>query len=43
MNPKFIPSKIIERAPVGPLSRYIEPYIAFVSELGYKTKHNYWL
>jgi site-specific recombinase XerD len=41
MNPKFIPSKIIESAPVGPLSRYIEPYIAFVSELGFASSSVY--
>jgi hypothetical protein len=28
MDPKSVPSKIIERAPVGPLSPYIESYTA---------------
>jgi len=35
MDPKFIPSKIVECAPVGPLSRYIEPYVGLVREQGY--------
>ena len=41
MDPKFVPSKIIESAPVGPLSTYIEPYIAFVSELGFAPRSVY--
>ena len=35
MDPKHIPSKIIECAPVGPLSRYIEPYVTLHREQGY--------
>src|ERR1700716_3884869 len=35
MDPKHIPSKIIEHGPVGPLSRYIEPYVAVLKEQGY--------
>ncbi len=35
MDPKHIPSKIIECAPAGPLSRYIEPYVALFTEQGY--------
>ena len=35
MDPKFIPSKIVKHAPVGPLSRYIEPYVGLVREQGY--------
>ena len=35
MDPKFIPSKIVECAPVGPLSRYIEPYVRLIREQGY--------
>lgn len=41
MDPKFVPSKIIESAPVGPLYTYIEPYIAFVSELGFAPRSVY--
>jgi site-specific recombinase XerD len=41
MDPKFVPSKIIESAPVGPLCTYIEPYIAFVSELGFAPRSVY--
>jgi hypothetical protein len=41
MDPKLIPSKVIESAPVGPLSRYIEPYIAFVNELGFAPRSIY--
>ena len=41
MDPKLVPSKIIESAPVGPLSRYIEPYIAFVNELGFAPRSVY--
>jgi site-specific recombinase XerD len=41
MDPKFVPSKIIESAPVGPLSRYIEPYIAFVNEVGFAPRSVY--
>jgi hypothetical protein len=41
MDPKFVPSKIIESAPVGPLSAYIEPYIAFVRELGFAPRSVY--
>jgi hypothetical protein len=35
MDPKHIPSKIIECAPIGPLSRYIEPYVAPLREQSY--------
>jgi site-specific recombinase XerD len=35
MDPKHIPSKIIECAPVGPLSPYIEPYVVLLREQGY--------
>lgn len=35
MDIKPVPSKIIERAPVGPLSPYIESYIALVNEQGF--------
>ena len=35
MDPKFVPSKIVERAPIGPLFRYIEPYVGLVREQGY--------
>jgi site-specific recombinase XerD len=35
MDPKHIPSKIVECAPVGPLSRYIEPYVTLHREQGY--------
>jgi hypothetical protein len=35
MDPKHIPSKIIECGPVGPLSRYIEPYVALLREQGF--------
>jgi hypothetical protein len=35
MDPKHIPSKIIKCGPVGPLSRYIEPYVALLREEGY--------
>jgi hypothetical protein len=41
MDPKLVPSKVIESAPVGPLSRYIEPYIAFVNELGFAPRSVY--
>jgi site-specific recombinase XerD len=41
MDPKSVPSKIIESAPVGPLYTYIEPYIAFVSELGFAPRSVY--
>ncbi|MFY9987391.1 MAG: site-specific integrase [Chthoniobacterales bacterium] len=41
MDPKLVPSKIIESAPVGPLSSYIEPYIAFISELGFAPRSVY--
>ena len=35
MDPKHIPSKIIECAPVGPLTQYIEPYVVLLREQGY--------
>ena len=35
MDPKYIPSKIIECAPVGPLSRYIDSYVRLLNEEGY--------
>jgi site-specific recombinase XerD len=35
MDPKHIPSKIIECGPVGPLSRYIDSYIRLLNEEGY--------
>jgi hypothetical protein len=35
MDIKPVPSKIIERAPVGPLSPYIESYIALINEPGF--------
>ncbi len=35
MDPKFIPSKILDRVPAGPLSQYIEPYVGLVREQGY--------
>jgi site-specific recombinase XerD len=35
MDPKFVPSKIVERVPIGPLSRYIKPYVDLVREQGY--------
>jgi site-specific recombinase XerD len=35
MDPKHIPSKIIECAPVGPLSRYIDSYVRLLNEEGY--------
>jgi site-specific recombinase XerD len=41
MDPKFVPSKIIASAPVGPLSKYLEPYIAFVNELGFAPRSVY--
>jgi hypothetical protein len=41
MDPKLVPSKIVESAPVGPLSSYIEPYIAFISELGFAPRSVY--
>ena len=41
MDPKLVPSKIIESAPVGPLSRYIEPYIVLVNELGFAPRSVY--
>jgi hypothetical protein len=34
MDPKSVPSKIIECAPVGPLSPYIESHLALVNEPG---------
>jgi site-specific recombinase XerD len=41
MDPKFVPSKVIESAPVGPLYTYIGPYIAFISELGFAPRSVY--
>jgi integrase/recombinase XerD len=41
MDPKSVPSKIIASAPVGPLSQYIEPYVAFVNELGFAPRSVY--
>jgi len=35
MDPKLVPSKVIECAPVGPLSPYIEPYVALLNEQGF--------
>jgi site-specific recombinase XerD len=35
MDPKHIPSKIIECAPVGPLSRYIDSYVRLLKKEGY--------
>jgi hypothetical protein len=35
MDPRLVPSKIIKSPPLWPLSPYIEPYIAFVHELGF--------
>ncbi len=35
MDPKSVPSKIIERVPVGLLSPYIESYVALVNEQGF--------
>src|SRR5258707_10489413 len=35
MDPKSVPSKIIDGAPVGPLTPYIESYIAVVNEEGF--------
>ncbi len=35
MDPKSVPSKIIGGAPVGPLTPYIESYIAVVNEEGF--------
>jgi hypothetical protein len=41
MDSKFVPSKIIESAPVGPLPNYIEPYIGFVIGLGFAPRSVY--
>jgi site-specific recombinase XerD len=35
MDPKTTPSEVIERMPIGPLSRYIKPYVDLVREQGY--------
>src|SRR5260221_10019855 len=35
MDPKSVPSKIIDGAPGGPLTPYIESYIALVNEQGF--------
>ena len=35
MDPKHIPSKIIECGPVGPLSPYIDSYVRLLNEEGY--------
>jgi hypothetical protein len=35
MDPKSVPSKLIESAPVGPLSPYIESYVTLVNEQGF--------
>ena len=41
MDPRLVPSKIIKSAPVGPLSPYLEPYIAFVHKLGFAPRSVY--
>jgi site-specific recombinase XerD len=41
MDPKLVPSKVIESGPVGPLYAYIEPYIAFVNQLGFAPRSVY--
>lgn len=35
MDSKLVPSKVIECAPVGPLSPYIKPYVALLNEQGF--------
>ena len=35
MDPKHIPSKIIECGPLGPLSPYIDSYVRLLNEEGY--------
>ena len=35
MDPKHIPSKISECAPIGPLSPYIDSYVSLLNEEGY--------
>ena len=35
MDPKHIPSKIIECSPLGPLSSYIDSYVRLLNEEGY--------
>jgi site-specific recombinase XerD len=35
MDPKSVPSKFIESAPVGPLSPYIESYVTLANEQGF--------
>ena len=41
MDPKCVPSEIIEIAPVGPLSAYVESYIALVNKQGFAPRSVY--
>ena len=41
MDLKSVPSKIIESAPVGPLSAYVESYIALVNDQGFAPRSVY--